>query len=534
MGILLLAGNGLGQQIRYEPEDWQYFPSTATVTAVSESNEGLYFATLDGLLFVDNYTQQLDHLPQINMGLPSHRLYQVYHDASTDGLWVVHDTGISFRLRTDETWRHVPFRALSDNFRGRAVTRLGGTFDGVWVDMDGVYTLLHPFTGEFMRRDIAPPGGQVEWNTNQAQFYEPPDLLGWITLGEWSTSITEFLGPGFLSTTPTFVYHDRSDRVWYGTTLGTLFLGDPYTKRLEALQAGIAPQPVTMMYRDGERVWFADNAFRRVGVTASRRGVYFLSSWDERGSTWRYHSSLESEAIRDVGVNDMLRVGHQLWLATMGGIVLLDTRSGSWGYVGMDAGLRDRAVWDLARRGDVVFAATIRGIDRISIASKQVLAEDSTSVSPIVEVYALSEGDETLFAGTAQGVYAYANSRSPQWMRISNLPAVGIWGDDKGLFVLANNLVYHREPGDREFTLAPIPLSGEARILEIEGYGSYIWLATSRGALVYDRSDGRLIRFGIQEGLPSEVVYAVEPAADWVWFLTKAGVVRFNWRAYFD
>jgi ligand-binding sensor domain-containing protein len=102
------------------------------------------------------------------------------------------------------------------------------------------------------------------------------------------------------------------------------------------------------------------------------------------------------------------------------------------------------------------------------------------------------------------------------------------------MFVVANNYIYHRGPKDKDFTLYSIPLSGEAKILEIKGYGSYIWLATSRGAVVYNRRKRRMFTFGRNEGLPSDVVYAVEPGADWVWFLTRDGVVRFNWRAYFE
>jgi len=100
--------------------------------------------------------------------------------------------------------------------------------------------------------------------------------------------------------------------------------------------------------------------------------------------------------------------------------------------------------------------------------------------------------------------------------------------------VVANDYIYHRGPEDSDFALSTIPLSHDARILEIKGYGSYIWLATSRGAVLYDRREGRLFTLGRKEGLPSEVVYAVEPGAEWVWFLTRGGVVRFNWKAYFE
>jgi len=218
----------------------------------------------------------------------------------------------------------------------------------------------------------------------------------------------------------------------------------------------------------------------------------------------------------------------------MDGIVLLDTRTEAWGFIGSKAGLRDRAVWDLERHGDEIFAATIRGIDRISPATRRVIPDDSLSVSPVVEVYALFSAGQILYAGTADGIYAYQDDRPVKWWRASSLPATSLWHDNNDMFVVANNYIYHRGPKDKDFTLYSIPLSGEAKILEIKGYGSYIWLATSRGAVVYNRRKRRMFTFGRNEGLPSDVVYAVEPGADWVWFLTRDGVVRFNWRAYFE
>lgn len=518
-----------------EPEDWQYFPSMAAITSASESHEGIYFSTLDGVIFFDYFTGQLSLEPEINMGLPSRRLHQVYYDVTTNALWVVHDEGIAFRMPTDDWWRFVPFTALPDNFRGRAVARVGGSFDGIWIDMYGVYTQLNAFTGDFMRRDIVYPDNPVTWNVSRSGFLDPPSLMGWFTTGEWSTSINEFLGPGFMTAVPLFVIRDRDDQVWFGTDLGVLFRGDTFTKQLVALQAGIVPKPVITIFLDGNRVWFADNAFRRQGTQPASRGGYFLSSFDEEVSTWRHYSSLASEAIRDVGVNDMLRVGRHLWLATMNGIVLLDTKTDEWAAIGANAGLRDRAIWDMERHGQEVFVATYRGIDIINPATHRVVPQDSlSSPSPLTEVYALHSTGDLLYAGTADGIYEYNQDSAIKWRRVSSLPAISLWGTGEDMYVVANNLVFHHGPDDRDFELMPIPHIGEAKILEISGYGSYIWLATSQGAVIQDRKGTRQFIFNRQEGLPSDVVYAVVPTARWVWFLTKEGVVRFNWSAYFD
>ncbi len=532
--LLLLVNSTSGQRLYYEPDDWQYIPATAMITSASEGLNGIYFSTYDGLLFFDYNTQRLDHQPQINVGLPSHHLYHVFFDPSTNALWTVYDDGIAFRLATDDTWRVVPFQALPDFFHGQSVSRIGGSFDGIWLDMNGVFTLLNPFTGDFMRQILTTPDGIVDWNTSQATFYEPLELVGWITDGEWFAGVREFLGPGYLTAIPTLVYQDRSDHLWFGTDLGIIFRGDPSTHRLTPFQAGIAPKPVITLFIDDDRIWFADNAFRRVGNNGTRREGYFLSAWDENISSWRYYSSLGSEAIRDDRVNDILRVERQLWLATMNGITLFDTRSESWSFIGLDAGLSDRAVWDLERHGEAVFAATIRGVDRISPVTHQVIPDDSISGVPEGEIYTLVSTGPVLYAGTHDGIYAYQEEEAVKWQLVSYLPATSLWYDDGDLFVVANNYIYYREPGENNFTLYSIPLTSDVRILEIKGYRSYIWLATSQGAYLYDRVARQIFVFNQDDGLPSDIVYSVEPESEWVWFLTNEGVVRFNWRAYFE
>jgi ligand-binding sensor domain-containing protein len=523
-----------GQQFAYEPGDIQYIPSTAAITSVSEGPDGIYFSTVDGLLFFDNFTQQMEIVPDLNMGLPSHTLYHVYYDPTTEGLWVVYDGGVAYRLETEEVWHEVSHLALPDFFRGRSVTRLGGAFNGIWVDMGGVYTQLNSFTGDLVQQRISIPNEPVNWNVSQSDFYTPPNLMGWITSGEWTTNISEFNGPGFTRAVPTLLFRDQYDQYWIGTDVGVIFRGDPNTRQLEDYQVGISPKPVITMYVDGDRMWFADNPFRRMGASSERKEGYFLSRWDERIASWRHYSSLLSEAIRDAGINDMLRVGKEMWLATMDGIVLLNTRNETWRYVSSHEGLRDPAVWAVEQYEGEVFVATIKGVDRINPSTRTIIPEDSVSYSPPVEVYCLETMGNTLYAGTALGIYTFQKKNYTYWRRISGLPATSLWGDQDEIFAIAHNRVYHQKSPSPKFDLYPIQPTGGPKILEITGHGAYIWLATASGAFVFDRREHQKYMIGRRDGLPSEVIYSIKFSDDWVWFITREGVVRMKWEVYFD
>ncbi len=533
--IILLALPAIvsAQNFAYRTGDWQQLPAFSEITSASLSDQGLYFSTLDGLLYFDYFTQTLSPLPELNFGLPARPIYQVFQDRSTLALWIVYQRGVAYRMPTDDSWREVSFSALPDNFDGRWVTHVGGNYDGIWLDSDGLFTQLNSFTGQFMRTTLLSPATPMDWNVSRANFDFPPDLSGWFAGGDWIATIHDFVGPGGMLAVPTLSIIDHEQQVWFGTDLGLLFRGDKRVRQLELLQAGYTPRQVITMLLDGKRVWFADNAYRRTGKPDRLREGFFLTSWDEQAGRWRYYSGVESELIRNVGVNKMLRVGQRLWLATMEGIALLDTRRGTWGWIGSKDGLLDPAVWDLASYGEFVYAATTVGVEKIDPRTLKVVA-DTLLTFPRTQVLALLSDSTALFAGTVSGLYEYNGRLENQWRRISDLPVDGIWSTRKELFVVANNLVFQRSAEGRLFEPLALKAPDGGKILDIEGYGPYIWLATSTGAVVFDRRDQRRFTFTRKDGLPSEIIYALIPTSQWVWFLTREGVVRFNWGAYFE
>ena len=538
--ILLLAVVSLpGQQVQYREGDWDYIPFMAAITSASDGDEQLLFSTLDGLWGYDYLAGRLYPLIVLNAGLPDKAIQQVYQDAQTRAIWVVHEAGVSFRLPVDGHWRHISRAALPDFFVAGRVRRLGGSPAGIWLDSDGVYTLLSSFTGAFISRDTAPPPGAVDWNVSSYDFPMPIVLTTWFGAGDWLVTLNGFEGPGLVSARPLFQIEDRQRYIWLATDLGLLFRGDPYSRQLSALPGGIAPARVTTIYRDGDLVWFADSPFRRTGRPAVRSDDYFLSAWDERASRWRYYRGTESESIAGTGVNSMLRVGSELWLATMQGIVILHTRSGEWRSLRVGSGLNDAAVWDLVTHDGLVFAATARGINRIDPRRRIVLPADSSHRAPPVAVYTLISTGTRLLAGTEAGIYEYNGAQGRGWRRTSNRVVTAIVAGTAGVYAAAGRQIFvERRPG-AGYELLSLGVPIEGRILGMGGFESYIWLATTEGALAYDERTRKaiLLRSGLGSragGLPDNFVYEVLPDADRVWLVTRRGVARFDWRFYFE
>ncbi|MCH7573516.1 MAG: hypothetical protein IIA59_00150 [Candidatus Marinimicrobia bacterium] len=522
------------QEIGFLEEDWEVIGHLTTITSASDGDQWLLFSTLDGLIGYDHFAHRLLPRGRLNAGLPSRRIYQVYQHPETLGIWVAHDMGISFRLPVDNYWRSVPSFALPDFYSAPDIIRLGGSAAGIWLDSGGLFTRLNALTGTLMESSIYPPDSLVSWNVSQSDYAPPPNLINWFGSGDWMVTVANFIGPGDLVAWPQFQIIDRTNRLWISTDLGILFVGDTFSRQLEEVKLGISPPFVTTAYRDGDLIWFAQNPLK-MGLGSRARGeYYFLSAWDESAGRWRHYRAAESESIRGTGVNRMLRVGKELWLATTEGIVILNTRSGEWSFLGMSAGLSDPIVHDLVEFKGLVFAATRGGVSVFHPRKHTAVAEPSLALSPRVTVVDLHASKDALLAGTTAGIFEYKRGKGAGWTLISNLQADVVRYSEHSSYASQDRLLFRRAGNSGLFELLSLPVQIEGKILDIGSYGQYIWLATTSGVVVYDEQGDRHTTFRRRNGLPDGWVFESLPEEDWVWFITRGGVARFNWRPYFE
>lgn len=70
--------------------------------------------------------------------------------------------------------------------------------------------------------------------------------------------------------------------------------------------------------------------------------------------------------------------------------------------------------------------------------------------------------------------------------------------------------------------------SAPATVNKLASDGTVVWVATDDGAIRLDTGSRRAVRFGMEEGLPSQSVTAVAADDNYVWFATNKGVARYR------
>jgi len=531
--LSLLILNGLAAQYpSVDPIGWEAIPRNSAIYSLSEGNQGIYFGTAGGLLYFDYFTQRLSIKPELNFGISNRTIYQIYEDPGTEAVWIILADRIKYRFPDDDRWREVPESALPVNFYGNGVTNVGGNDDGIWINSNGMLTQLNSFSGQFMRQTTQLPGSLIRWNTSRYDFAFPPDVTDWFVNGDWLANVVDFSGPGFLTAATTITFRDRESKVWFGTDQGVLFRGDRHDHLLDELQAGVHGSHTTIMYHDGVKIWFADNPRYRSGDYAARDASYFLSSWDERIGKWTYYSALESEAIRETGVNRMLRVGKELWLATDNDIITLNTRSRDWNWIGISAGLKNRLVRDMVLFRGKVFAMSDRGVVVIDPKSRKVESVGSQQLQG-EWVKAICANSAHVYVGTRNGIYQYNPAGDGSWELISGLSADRLWCDETDLVIVSNNLIFSGPLKTHDYQLFKSQLS-EGNIHELNVINNYLWLATNVGAIAIHRQNFKKYAINYSRGLPADLIYSIQATDDLVWILSENGLLRYRWEGYLD
>ncbi|MCH8327750.1 MAG: hypothetical protein IID15_04400, partial [Candidatus Marinimicrobia bacterium] len=158
----------------------------------------------------------------------------------------------------------------------------------------------------------------------------------------------------------------------------------------------------------------------------------------------------------------------------------------------------------------------------------------SPHLPPRITVDDLHASKEALLAGTTAGIFEYKKGKNQGWLQVSNLRAELVRHSGSHSYAALNRQLYKRTGNSGLFELMSLPTQIEGKILDIGSYGPYIWLATTAGVVVYDELGGRHATIRPRNGLPSGWVFESLPEEKWVWFITRGGVARFNWRTYFE
>ncbi len=519
----------LGQNYFYKPDDWYILSSLGSIKAITEDNNYLYFISNNGVYKYDKNINDLIYDYNLSTQFDFNGIIFFIYDKYRDYFWCINKEGVSFKSAISSVWREKDFDEY-DIYSPSNIMDIGISPQNIWIKYYNQNIQINPFNGNKVQFDITIDEiNLIEWNSvnnkNKDQF-KISDFV--IDDDSWNIGLEKIYRKDGVTLNPSFFWIDYIGNVWIGTQEGYILSGDLYTKKLKIIKFGIQINDLLVAYFDEQNNWwFADNFFKRKNFSDLEKQelIPFLTSWNENNNTWQYYYSNESNIIGNTDINKLFRKGNQLLIATMDGLLAYDIKKNDWLYLNEMHGLNDPTIWDMIEFENSLYMATSKGINILSNYKDPIISNNKEfSYLESIEIYDLEKDSNYLYISSMIGLFKH-DIKTNRYNLISNNIFKKIKVENDKIYGLNNQLLLITE--NKEEII-------KDSVYDFAVCNSYIWISFLNRIKLFHIDTGETWEYTKLDGVPGNLIYALECDSEWVWFLTNNGIAFYNWGKYHE
>ncbi len=307
---------------------------------------------------------------------------------------------------------------------------------------------------------------------------------------------------------------------WYlGTTNRGLLFFDRTATEAQPMRLGLPGDVVGAMAATPDGVWVVNDA-----SVQAESGITFLSEdlAQVHGVPGSAVFGLPFEAARQVTLGN-----RALWLATDKGLLRVGLDDGRLTRWDLAEGLPDGHVTSVAQVKGRLVAGTMRGL--VDVGSDDRITRRAPSYSG--PVYALKSNGDTLWVGTAIGLFASLigddSLRMPEGFRQQGVipPVLGVGYVADTLVVMTPDHLVWRNPASGEWTRGPDIAQQLGVLTAFAVTPQGVWVGGIRGAGFVRLTAGVLHPLMVGGDLPAEVT-SIVVTGNFLWVGTVGGLVR--------
>lgn len=508
----------------WESGDWVNYTDSRYVTACDKGRQYIYFATTGGILRWNFYLQKWDYPFTIALlpgeQVPFDTVYCVAYDQNSGYLWCGTSRGLLVYSTMSDYWeRHIlplgdpPARSIG--FGGGAVWLECGEADyGVRVLFKG-----SPSSGGFNIISPSELTGGINWRGERFPLpKEFPryfvnrtgwlfDQEGWLNDMRWNRYRVT-CGAG-----------DGRGYTWLGFFGCGPAVADDNVKRLELHPRGPDSASVYSALFEEKDIWLGGKAFTR---------------WHTDKDKWEYYPAGETMGFYASRIDDILRVGDRIFIATDVGLSIMELTSGRFITKDRSDNLCDPHATALAVMNDaMLWIGTAQGLNLMKFENnaieriEEVLIEDRY-------IYDLALDGRFLWIGTDFGLYLH-DMETGRWTYVRGTDETAgsavrvIKAGDKEVWVGRDLGVEMFDKDTGGWNAYPSVFYRNRGVRSILAGDSIVWLGTDGGLFKLKRKLNTWTGFTTQDGLPSDTVNVIHQEGDYLWLGTSKGLCRFYW-----
>lgn len=502
----------------WDPDDRVLVADFSTVTALARASDRVFAATTRGLVEIRDVFRAWEPPLTREDGWPELPVSAMAFSRVDRTLWIAVTDG---RLLALDPWT----RRWTDEIPlGRPVRRIvpdesaeGGLLlatDAGWLRLDPFSRLLGPAT----------PGEAAEAVARSPDLRARQELIS----SPGFESVRAFLGadPDGRNYEVTDVMPaDDPARFWIGTAGGGLILYESFSRDWSPVPSGLRGTGASSIAAEGDAVWIAPLAPEdgRYGITRVGPGL----------DDWRIETAEGVPGMPDFGVRALLLRGDVLWAAGVRGLSRR-AAGGGWESVASDLGIGDPLLamaGGADAEGDVLWVGGERGLVRFRPGARSV--ERMIEGMPVLAVHATPDGGA--WAATPRGlVRVEASGIAAPAEGILPHPSRAVTGAGDTVWAGLDREVWRRDPSGRWSRVEAIGrLAGPVTALAVrEGV---IWAGSPEDLIAWDARESSLRRYTFAAGdLPTGrfgergIAEVVPVGRKRAWLALPAGALRLD------
>ena len=546
----------------YEEDDWYILKNPGQIQCFTDDNYRVIVGSINGIFSIDKISKEVTYAVSLVNGLPSKDIKNILYDRSTNYIWVVHEYGLSYKSLSSFSYSHISFSELIEKGMS-SIDDIGISSSYIWLRRSNYILPLNPFSGSFINiNNVGDEMDEIKWQGSMFGYGgQNIDISGYYSNDpNWSIGYrlnntnNKYIDYNILfdkngnQIIPTLTYIDSEDNFWMGTDLGFLYFSWRSSRKLEIVDPGLKHGIVSGAIIDEDNNWWIfDSNYKRTGhlnknpvMFTLRDSDVFLTFWNETDGIWKKFPVDKATNINDVNVNDVLKVGNYLFIATIQGLCRLDLGnlsyshpntpyiSSSWSIVNSSNGLYDTAVWKIVEYGEVLFILTSEGINEIDIKSFSVIPSRLSKYSNI-DIYDMIINGDDIILSTANGIASIdLNNLSETFIDLSICNQLQI--DDHYLYCLDRGIIRFNLKESKN----PETLVVDNNIRNFRIFDNYLWLNLINRARLIDLNNGESWYYAESDGITGNEIFNIGGEEDWIWFIADTGISIYNWKKYHE
>ncbi len=523
-----------GTNVDYDIGDWITWSTTRYVRDIDLGQEFVYYATTGGITRFHFYEKEWYFPWTISNGLSSMDIYTVGYDRNTGYLWCVTSNSVSYQEPATQYWTNIFFDELGLRQRDR-ITSLGFGDDNRiylvssrsdWFRSDNNFINFSPVSRP-SRNDI------IKWRGGKRRNLSKLPHL--------------YMQPGYFFDERNRVIDDTDLRHykitcwiqddWQNLWLGTWGLGtghaDLVSYNLELKPHGLWSPAVDAIAEQNKALWIA-------GVQNERESTA-ITKWNLFEKAPQYFEPYLITGFHNENITSIAVDGDLIWFGTQNGLTWYNQVKDIWRTFTVADNLIDNRILDVVVDDRSVWVATVNGASRII---KSTVGTDSTRIQLVeypdlrnISIRDLDQQDDLLWMATEFGIYIYDKTeQSGEFYAGIEGPsgrecfAVSchqdeVWiGTVEGVSAFNTKTDTWLDPPARHYDMSH-------HINRILAADKAVWVATNNGLYKYDRARQRWVHYLVEDGLPTNKVYSLYLAGDYIWLGHLKGITRFYWNS---